>query len=90
MFKEDLKIDQINAKNFPAELGMPGQVIEINTKRIPRILLSAYDDFTEQINRLRYILMRISAVGDPEVLKVDLSLKHSAAVQFKDPQIRAF
>lgn len=90
VFKEDLKIDQINAKNFPAELGMPGQVIEINTKRIPRILLSAYDDFTEQINRLRYILMRISAVGDPEVLKVDLSLKHSAAVQFKDPQIRAF
>ena len=68
---------------------MPGQVIEIKTKRIPRILLSA-DDFDEQINRLRYLLIRISVMGDPEVLKVDLSLKHSAAVQFKDPQIRAF
>ncbi len=90
VFKEDLKIDQINAKNFPAEVGMPGQVIEIKTKRIPRILLSAYDDFDEQINRLRYLLIRISVMGDPEVLKVDLSLKHSAAVQFKDPQIRAF
>lgn len=86
----DLEIRAVSAKNFSGEIGMPGQVIEIQTRRIPRILFSAYEDFTEQIKRLRYILIHLSARGDPEVLKVDLSLMRSAAVQFKDSRFDAF
>ena len=89
-FDEDLKIKAIESKNFSGEIGMPGQVIEIQTERVPRILFSAYEDFSEQMKRLRYILIHLGARGNPEVLKVDLSLMRSAAVQFKEGRFDAF
>ena len=42
---------------------LPGQVIELRTKLIPRILFGANKDFALQLNRLDYILGKVKAVA---------------------------
>jgi hypothetical protein len=85
-----LQIKVVSLENFPGEIGMPGQIIEIRTRSIPRILFGGFTDFDQQIKRLQYILSYLNGQGNPEVERIDLSLIGSAAVQFKEGRIGSF
>jgi hypothetical protein len=87
---ERLGLQSISLENFSGDTEFPGQIIEINSDLIPRILFSAYNDYPKQIARLNYILSYISGSGDREVERVDLSLRDSAAVQFKEGENNLF
>lgn len=80
---ERIRLQSISLENFSGDAEFPGQIIEINSGLIPRILFSAYDDYPKQVARLNYILSYINGSGNREVERVDLSLRDSAAVQFK-------
>lgn len=87
---QKLQIKIVSLENFPGEIGMPGQIIEIRTRSIPRILFGGFTDFDQQIKRLQYILSYLNGQGNPEVERIDLSLIGSAAVQFKEGRIDSF
>lgn len=87
---QKLQIKIVSLENFPGEIGMPGQIIEIKTRSIPRILFGGFTDFDQQIKRLQYILSYLNGQGNPEVERIDLSLIGSAAVQFKEGRIGSF
>ena len=80
---ERLRLQSISLENFSGDSGFPGQIIEVKSGLIPRILFSAYEDYPKQIARLNYILSYINGSGNTEVERVDLSLRDSAAVEFK-------
>ena len=87
---ERLRLQSISLENFSGDSEFPGQIIEVNSDLIPRILFSAYKDYPRQIARLNYILSYINGSGNPEVERVDLSLRDSAAVEFKEGKNNLF
>ena len=87
---ERIRLQSISLESFSGDKELPGQIIEINSDLIPRILFSAYNDYPKQIARLNYILSYLNGSGNREVERVDLSLKDSAAVQFKGGKIDLF
>lgn len=87
---ERLRLQSISLENFSGDSEFPGQIIEVNSGLIPRILFSAYKDYPRQIARLNYILSYINGSGNPEVERVDLSLRDSAAVEFKEGKNNLF
>ena len=88
--KDRIPIITVSLKTFSADPDFPGQIIEFKSLRIPRILFSAYDDFYIQIDRLNHILSYLNGLGNPDVERIDLSLKGSAAVQLKNGKIDLF
>ena len=80
---ERINLQSISLENFSGDIGFPGQIIELNSSLVPRILFSAYNDYSTQLNHLIYILSYNNGSGNPEIERVDLSLRDSAAVQFK-------
>lgn len=87
---ERIRLQSISLESFSGDADFPGQIIEINSGLIPRILFSAYNDYPKQIARLNYILSYLNGSGNREVERVDLSLRDSAAVQFKGGKIDIF
>ena len=87
---QKFEIKLVSLKNFPGIKGLPGQIIEIKTDSMPRILFGAFMDFPLQIKQLKYILSHLNGIGNPEVERVDLSLIGSAAVQLKQGRIDSF
>ena len=87
---ELLGLQSISLENFSGDKEFPGQIIKINSDLIPQILFSAYNDYPKQVARLKYILSYISGSGDREMRSVDLSLRDSAAVQFKEGKNNLF
>lgn len=87
---ERIRLQSISLENFSGDTGFPGQIIEVNSGLIPRILFGAYNDYPKQIARLNYILSYINGSGNQEVERVDLSLRDSAAVEFKEDENNLF
>ena len=79
---ERIGLKSISLKNFSGDREFPGQIIEINSDLIPRILFSAYEDYPKQVARLNYILSFMNGSGNPELERVDLSLRDSAAIRY--------
>lgn len=77
----------VSLEHYSGDSRLPGQVIELRTKLVPRILFGANKDFALQLNRLDYILKKIEANGNPSVERIDLSLRGLAAVQFSSKQV---
>ena len=87
---ERIRLRSVSLESFSGDLDMPGQIIEISSGLIPEIVFSANQDFSLQIARLNYILSYLNGRGNPDVERVDLSLRASAAVQFRGGQIDLF
>ena len=87
---ERIRLQSISLENFSGDTDFPGQIIELKSDLIPRILFGAYSDYPEQVARLNYILSFINGSGNPEVERVDLSLRDSAAVEFKEGENNLF
>lgn len=80
----------VSLSHYSGDLDLPGQVIEIRSGSIPRIIFSASSEFGPQMDRLAYILDYIEKRGSPSLSRVDLSLRGSAAVQFTSGRIGTF
>ncbi|MEM8867116.1 MAG: FtsQ-type POTRA domain-containing protein [Verrucomicrobiota bacterium] len=74
--------DVVWLRHYSGDLDLPGQVIEIRSAIVPRILFSASIDFERQLERLAYILKHVKAHGNPSMEVIDLSLAEAASVQF--------
>ncbi len=77
----------VSLEHYSGDPGLPGQVIEVRTKLVPRILFGAGKDFGLQLNRLVHILKKVKESGNPSMERIDLSLRGLAAVQFSSKQV---
>jgi cell division protein FtsQ len=80
----------VSLEHYSGDLELPGQVIEVRSSMVPRIIFSAVSDFGKQLDRLSYILSYVQNHGDPSIDRIDLSLRGSAAVQFSSGRIGTF
>lgn len=80
----------VSLEHYSGDLEMPGQIIEVRSKLVPRILFSATMDFGRQLDRLVYILQYVKQHGNPSMERIDLSLRGSAAVQFTSDLVNIF
>ncbi len=80
----------VSLEHFSGDEDLPGQVIEIRSTRIARVLFSASKDFNLQLDRLQVIFDYLARRGEPSLKRVDLSLRGSAAVQFSSGRISSF
>jgi len=80
----------VSLAHYSGDLDLPGQVIEIRSAMVPRILFSASADFGQQLDRLVYILDYVAARGNPSMERIDLSLNGAAAVQFSSGRVGNF
>lgn len=80
----------VSLEHFSGDLELPGQIIEIRSTWVPRIIFSASADFEQQLDRLNYILKYVQDRGNPSIERIDLSLRGSAAVQFSSGRIGTF
>jgi cell division septal protein FtsQ len=80
----------VSLEHYSGDLELPGQVIEIRSKLVARIIFSASSDFDRQLDRLVYILDYVRNHGNPSVERIDLSLRGSVAVQFSSGRIGTF
>ncbi len=77
-------------EHYSGDPELPGQVIEVRTKTVPRIIFGFNTDFAQQLDRLGVILQYVQSRGNPAVKRIDLSLQGSAAVQFESGRISTF
>lgn len=80
----------ISLKHYSGSVDLPGQIIEVRSKLVPRILFSPSMDFSRQLDRLVYILRFVKEKGNPSIERIDLSLPRSAAVQFSSDRVNIF
>ncbi|MFP4165554.1 MAG: cell division protein FtsQ/DivIB [Opitutales bacterium] len=80
----------VSLENYSGNPELPGEVIEMRSKEGPRILFGASGGFGKQLDRLLYILEQVPTDGDPSVVRIDLSLRGAAAVQFNEERVRIF
>ncbi len=80
----------VSLEHYSGDLELPGQVIEVRSSIVPRIIFGAAGDYGQQMDRLNYILSYVQNHGDPSIDRIDLSLRGSAAVQFSSGRIGTF
>lgn len=80
----------VSLRHYSGELELPGQVIEVRSGSIPRVIFSASADYGKQLDRLKYILSYIRSRDNQSIERVDLSLHGSAAVQFTSGRIGSY
>ena len=80
----------VSLKHYSGDLDLPGQIIEIRSSWVPRIIFSANGDYDQQLDRLNYILSYVQQRGNPSIDRIDLSLRGAAAVQFTSGRIGTF
>ncbi len=80
----------VSLEYYSGDLSLPGQVIEVRTTMVPRIIFSASADYSSQLDRLNYILKYVKNQGNPSIERIDLSLRGSAAVQFSSGRVGTF
>ncbi|MGJ8640938.1 MAG: cell division protein FtsQ/DivIB [Opitutaceae bacterium] len=80
----------VSLEHYSGDLELPGQIIEIRSSWVPRIIFSAGVDYGQQLDRLNYILAYVQERGNPSIERIDLSLRGSAAVQFSSGRIGTF
>lgn len=80
----------VSLEHYSGDLELPGQVIEVRSTIVPRIIFSASADYSRQLDRLSYILEYVKNQGNPSLERIDLSLRGSAAVQFSSGRVGTF
>jgi hypothetical protein len=80
----------VNLKHYTGDPELPGQIIEVKTSMVPRIIFGTNIDFAQQLDRLGVIMNYVQNRGNPAVRRIDLSLQGSAAVQFESGRISTF
>ena len=80
----------VSLQYFNGNTSLPGQVIEVRSTLVPKIVFGASKDFSLQMDRLLYILNYFEKNGDPSLRKIDLSLRGSAAVQLSSGRAQFF
>lgn len=80
----------VSLEDYSGEPEMPGEVIEVRTNMVPRIIFGLNTDFAQQLDRLGVIMQYVQSRGNPAVKRIDLSLHDSAAVQFESGRISTF
>lgn len=80
----------VSLEYYSGEPEMPGEVIEVRTAIVPRIIFGLNTDFAQQLDRLGVIMQYVQSRGNPAVKRIDLSLQDSAAVQFESGRISTF
>jgi cell division septal protein FtsQ len=80
----------VSLEHYSGQLDMPGEVIEVRTSLVPRVIFGLNTDFAQQLDRLGVILQYVQSRGNPAIKRIDLSLQGSAAVQFESGRISTF
>lgn len=80
----------VSLKNFSGNPTYAGEVIEVRSSYVPRIIFGASSNFGQQLDRLEVILEYVRGRGNPSMDRIDLSLRGSAAVQFSSGRISSF
>jgi len=80
----------VSLKHYSGDPTLAGEVIEVRSSYVPRIIFGASSDFGRQLDRLKVILEYVRAKGNPSMDRIDLSLRGSAAVQFSSGRISSF
>lgn len=76
--------EEVSLQNYSGNPDMPGEVIEVRAKNVPRIIFGMNIDFALQLDRSKVILEYIQESNNLKIARMDLSLEDSAAVQFED------
>lgn len=80
----------VSLQHYTGDPDLPGQVIEVRTATVPRIIFGLSTDFAQQLDRLAVVLNYVQNRGNPALKRIDLSLRESAAVQFESGRISTF
>lgn len=80
----------VSLQHYSGDPEMPGEVIEVRTVTVPRIIFGLNTDFAQQLDRIGVILQYVQSRGNPALKRIDLSLQGSAAVQFESGRISTF
>lgn len=80
----------VSLEHYSGDPEMPGEVIEVRTTMVPRIIFGLNTDFAQQLDRLGVVLQYVQSRGNPALKRIDLSLQGSAAVQFESGRISTF
>ena len=77
-------------KHYSGNPELPGQVIEVRSSMVPRIIFGFNTSFAQQLDRLAVILNYVQSRGNPAIKRIDLTLPKDAAVQFESGRISTF
>jgi len=80
----------VSLEHYSGDDSLAGEVIEVRSSLVPRIIFSTSTDFAKQLDRLNVIRQHVRAKGNPAMKRIDLSLRGSAAVQFSSGRISSF
>ena len=80
----------VSLQHYCGDPNLPGQVIEERSTVVPTIIFGAFADYSQQLDRLMYIFKYLSHQGNSRLQRIDLSLRGSAAVQFKGDRLIRF
>ena len=80
----------VSLKHYSGNPDFPGQVIEVRTTMVPRIIFGFNTSFAQQLDRLAVILNYVQSRGNPAIKRIDLTLPKDAAVQFESGRISTF
>jgi len=80
----------VSLEHYSGALDIPGQVIEVRSTIVPRIIFGSSADYGRQLDRLTYIFEYVRKQGNPSIERIDLSLRGSAAVQFSSGRVGTF
>ena len=80
----------VSLKHYSGNLDFPGQVIEVRSSMVPRIIFGFNTSFAQQLDRLAVILNYVQSRGNPAIKRIDLTLPKDAAVQFESGRISTF
>jgi hypothetical protein len=80
----------VSLQYYNGRTDLPGQVIEVRSTIVPKIVFGASKDAALQLDRLVYILDYFEKNGDPSLKRIDLSLRGAAAVQLSSGRAQVF
>ena len=80
----------VSLKHYSGNPELRGQVIEVRTSIVPRIIFGFNTSFAQQLDRLAVILSYVQSRGNPAIKRIDLTLPKDAAVQFESGHISTF
>lgn len=80
----------VSLQHYSGDDALAGEVIEVRSSLVPRIIFGTSTDFGKQLDRLNLIREHVRARGNPAMKRIDLSLRGSAAVQFSSGRISSF
>ena len=64
----------VSLKHYSGNPELPGEVIEVRTSMVPRIIFGFNTSFAQQLDRLAVILNYIQSRGNPAIKRIDLTL----------------